>query len=130
VTLGRYVLVVVAVALLALVLAWPLVLGRLDEPARLAAGYGAALAILNAVAAYALVHWSDRRSTRAFLGAVLWGMLGRMGLLLGGIVLGVLALGLPQLPLAASLLALFAVYLVLEVAVVHRRRLAVPEAGR
>jgi len=121
---------VVAVALLALVVAWPLVLGRLDEAARLAAGYGAALAVLNAVAAYALVRWSDRRSVRAFLGAVLWGMLGRMGLLLGGTVLGVLALGLPQLPLAASLLALFAVYLVLEVAVVHRRRFALPEAGR
>jgi hypothetical protein len=130
VTLGRYVLVVVAVALLALVVAWPLVLGRLEEEARLAVGYGTSLAVLNAVAAYALVRWSDRRSTRAFLGAVLWGMLGRMGFLLGGIVLGVLALGLPQLPLAASFLALFAVYLALEVAVVHRRRLALPEAGR
>jgi len=130
VTLGRYVLVVVAVALLALVLAWPLVLGRLEEAAQLAVGYGASLAVLNAVAAYALVNWSDRQPLRAFLGAVLWGMLGRMGLLLGGIVLGVLALGLPGLPLVVSLLALFAVYLVLEVTVVHRRRLALPEAGR
>jgi hypothetical protein len=86
------------------------------------------LAALNTVGAYALVLWSSRRSTNVFLGAVLGGMVGRMALLLAAVVLSVLALGLPKLPLALSLLAYFVVFLVIELAVLHRRTSPRPEA--
>ena len=86
----------------------------------LAIFFGAALATLNTLAAHALVSWSERRSTQAFIGAVLGGMLGRMAFMLGAVVLGVLVLGLPRLPLVVSLLAYFTLFLVMELTVQHR----------
>jgi len=65
--------------------------------------------------------WADRRSTNVFLGAVLGGMVGRMGLMLAAVVVAVLLLGLPKVPLAVSLLAYFVVFLVLELALIQRR---------
>jgi hypothetical protein len=46
---------------------------------------------------------------------------GRMGLMLAAVVAGVLLLGLPKLPLAASLLSYFVLFLVMELSVLHRR---------
>lgn len=91
-----------------------------DRPARLAVAFGAALATLNTLAAHALASWSEHRSTKAFMGAVLGGMVGRLALLLGAVVAGVLGLGLPRLPLVASLLAYFTLFLVMELTVQHR----------
>jgi len=102
-------------------LAWALALRRADVPTRGAAAYGAALALANTLAAHGLVRWSWRRSTNAFLGAVLGGMVGRMGLMLAAVVAGVLLLGLPRLPLAVSLLSYFVLFLVLELSILHRR---------
>ena len=102
-------------------LAWALALRRADVPTRGAAAYGAALALANTLAAHGLVRWSWRRSTNAFLGAVLGGMVGRMGLMLAAVVAGVLLLGLPKLPLAASLLSYFVVFLIMELTILHRR---------
>jgi putative effector of murein hydrolase LrgA (UPF0299 family) len=48
-------------------------------------------------------------------------MVGRMALMLGAVVAGVLLLGLPKLPLAASLLSYFVLFLVMELAILHRR---------
>jgi hypothetical protein len=89
-------------------------------PARAAILFGAALAILNTLAAHALAAWSERRSTQAFFGAVLGGMVGRMALMLAAVVLGVLLLDLPRLPLVVSLLSYYTLFLVMELTVQHR----------
>jgi branched-subunit amino acid ABC-type transport system permease component len=108
-------------------LLWPLVLRDLEPRARWAACVGTALASLNTLAAYALVVWSQRRSTTVFLGAVLGGMVGRMGLMLAAVAAGVLRLGLPKVPLAVSLLAYFVLFLILELTLLHRRTSPQPE---
>jgi branched-subunit amino acid ABC-type transport system permease component len=82
--------------------------------------------MLNTLAAHALVLWSERRSTKVFLGAVLGGMAGRMALMLAAVVVGVLGLGLPRLPLVASLLGYFVLFLVLELTLQHRHAGRVP----
>ena len=56
-----------------------------------------------------------------FLRAVLGGMLARMAALLAAVVAAVLFLGVPKLPLAVSLLSYFVLFLVFELAVLHRR---------
>jgi hypothetical protein len=89
-------------------------------PARAAILFGALLAVLNTLAAHALVSWSERRSTPAFFGAVLGGMVGRMAVMLAAVVLGILLLDLPRLPLVVSLLAYYSLFLVMELTVQHR----------
>ena len=126
-TLGRYSLVVLllvggSLALLATLL-------PLDSSARLAIAFGGGLAAANAVVAYFLVLWSEGRPTTDFLRAVLGGMAGRMGVMLAAVVAGVLVLGLPRLPLAASLMGYFAVLLAFELTVVHKRT-SVAKASR
>jgi hypothetical protein len=120
-TLGKYTMLVLGVVAAAAVVAVPLALRDLDGPARAAIAYGTALAILNTIAAHALVVWSDGRSTHAFLRAVLGGMLGRMVAVLAAVVAGVLVLGLPKVPLAVALLFFFVVFLVMELSILHRR---------
>lgn len=111
---------VLVLALLASSFAAVALLLRPGAPARAAAAYGAALATLNTLAAHALVTWSVGRSTKAFLGAVLGGMVGRFALMLAAVVVGIVGLGLPRLPLAFALLAYFALFLVVELAVQQR----------
>ena len=130
-TLPRYTILVLGVALATLGLAWPLVLGRFDAPARWAVLFGSGLAVANTLAAHALVVWSAARpSTNAFLGAVLGGMVGRMALMLAAVVAGVLALGLPKLPLAISLLSYFVGFLIMELSILHRHMGAPAAAAR
>ena len=120
-SLLRYSLLVTGVAVATFALARAVALRRVEAPVRGAAAFGAALAVANTVAAHALVLWSARRSTNAFLGAVLGGMVGRMALMLGAVVAGVLLFGLPKLPLAVSLLSYFVLFLVMELSILHRR---------
>jgi hypothetical protein len=120
-SLVRYSILVTGTAAVTFGLVWALALRRADGPTRGAAAYGAALALANTLVAHGLVLWSSRRSTNAFLGAVLGGMVGRMGLMLAAVVAGILVLGLPSLPLAASLLSYFVVFLVMELTILHRR---------
>lgn len=120
-SLLRYSILVVGVAVATFALAWAVALRRADPPARWAVALGGALAVANTLAAHGLVLWSSRRSTNAFLGAVLGGMVGRMGLMLAAVVAGVLLLGLPKLPLAVSLLSNFVLFLVMELTILHRR---------
>ena len=47
-------------------------------------------------------------------------MVGRMGLMLAAVVLGVLLLELPRLPLVVSLLSYYTLFLVMELTVQHR----------
>jgi branched-subunit amino acid ABC-type transport system permease component len=94
---------------------------RLDTAARNAAVLGALLAAANTLLAFFLAVWSEPRATKAFFVAVLGGMGLRMGLMLGAVVAAILALGLPSLPLAVSLLGHFALFLALELTLLHRR---------
>jgi hypothetical protein len=65
------------------------------------------------------------------MGAVLGGMVGRMGVMLAGVVGAVLLLGVPKVPLAVSLLCYFVFFLVFEIAVLQQKRPGAPaEAGR
>jgi hypothetical protein len=121
VSLGRYSILVVCVAVGTLALAWPLALRRLPFEAQLAVALGAAIALVNTLSAHALAVWSSGRSTTAFLRAVLGGMVGRMAAMLAAVVAGILWLGLPKLPLAFSLLSYFLVFLVMELSMLHRQ---------
>jgi hypothetical protein len=117
VTLRKHTLVVLAVvassqAVVALA-------GWLDRPGRAAAAYGAAVAAVNAILSHTLMVLSEGRSTRAFLKLVLGGMAGRLALVIAAVLLGILALGLPRLPLLVSLLGHFVAFLVLEMVVLH-----------
>jgi hypothetical protein len=118
------------VAASSLAIAWPLGLRRLDPATGWAALYGAALAVINSIAAHFFVLWSERRSTNVFLGTVLGGMVGRMAVLLIAVVAGIVLLGLPRVPLAVSLLSYFVLFLVMEITILHRRTSPLPEAGR
>jgi branched-subunit amino acid ABC-type transport system permease component len=121
-TVGRYALMALGIAGGSLGLAWPLLSRWLDRAGRLAAVAGAALAVANTVAAYGLIRWSVGRSVNTFMGAVLGGMVGRMGVMLAAVVAAVLVLDLPEVPLAVSLLGYFVLFLVLELRVLHRTR--------
>jgi hypothetical protein len=121
VSLVRYSLLVLGVALGTLVLCWPFVLRPLDLSARAAVLFGLAVALANTIAAHALVRWSAGRSTTAFLRAVLGGMVGRMAVMLAAVVAGLLSLGLPRIPLAFSLLSYFVVFLTMELTILHRQ---------
>ena len=116
----RYLLIVMVMTAASLALVWPLLSG-LGPAAQWAVGFGGTLAAVNTALAYFLARWSEQRSPNVFLGAVLGGMFGRMMVMLGAVVLGVLALGLPRLPLAASVLVYFTVFLVFELALIHRQ---------
>jgi len=127
-SLTRYTLVVSAVATSSLLVVWgggPL---RLDlgEAGRWAALYGVSLAALNAVCAYSLVLWSDRRSTAVFLRAILWGTLGRMVALLAAVAVGIRVLDLPRVPLVVSLLVYFLLFFIMHTTIVHRRTPVAP----
>jgi hypothetical protein len=126
VSLSRYTLVVLAVVVLSVLAVWGLAARHLDAMARWAALYGGVLAALNAVCAYSLVLWSDRRPTVVFLRTILWGTLGRMLALLVGVVVGILALGLPRMPLIVSLLSYFLLFFVMQITIVHRRAPTAP----
>jgi hypothetical protein len=90
----------------------------------------AVLAVVNAIAAFALVTWASGRSTVAFFQAILGGTLARMVLLLGGALTAILALGFARVPFLLSLVAYFAVFLALEMAVVHRLKPSAAGAPR
>lgn len=121
-SLARFGAVVLAVVALSLGPAlW--LLGRgLETEGRWAALFGAGLAGVNAVGAFALVRWSHHRgSAQGFLAVVVGGMMGRMALMLAAVVWGVLGLGLPKVPLATTLLAYFVLFLVFELRVLHKQ---------
>ena len=127
-SLGRYAVFVLAVVAGSLGLLWLGFRQRLTPAAFQGIVLGGALAAANTLAAYGLVRWAERRSTNAFMGAVLGGMVGRMGLMLGAVVGAVLLLGVPKVPLAVSPRAFFMFFLVFEIAVLQRQRPGAVEA--
>jgi hypothetical protein len=130
VSLGRYTVFVLAVVAGSLGLVWLAFGHRLTGPTLRGIVLGGALAAANTLAAYGLVRWAERRSTNAFMGAVLGGMVGRMGVMLAAVVGAVLVLGVPKVPLAVSLLSYFVFFLVFEIAVLQRQRPGAVEARR
>ena len=115
-TATRYALVVLGVVAATLAAAWPAVAPE-TRPAVLC---GALLSAANTILAYVISVWSMRRSPNVFLGMVLGGMVGRMGLMLAAFAGAVLGFGLPALPLAVSVLAYFVAFLVIELTALHR----------
>ena len=122
--LARYARIVIGIAAGSLLLLWPILSGRLDQSGRTAVVAGGALAAFNTLLAFFIVSWSEKRSSNVFLGAVLGGMVGRMGLMLLAVVGGVLVFGLPKVPLAISLLSYFVLFLVLELMVLQKKTTA------
>ena len=116
---ARYAQVIVAVAGVSLALLWPIA-GRLGAGGWAAAAAGAALAVLNALAAYRLVLWSRNKPTVPFFRAILGGMLVRMALLLLAVAVTLRSATLPAVPFVISLLGHFVAFLALETAVVSR----------
>jgi hypothetical protein len=127
-SLGRYAAFVVGVVLGSLGLVWLGFRQRLSPHALQAVVLGSGLAAVNTLVAYGLVRWSRGRSTNTFMGAVLGGMVGRMGVMLAAVVAAVVWLGLPKVPLAVSLLSYFVLFLAFEIAVLHRQRPGAMEA--
>jgi hypothetical protein len=117
VSLQRYALIVLGIVGGSLGLLLP---ALQDGAARVAALTGGVLAAANTLAAYFLVRWSERRSSNTFLRAVIGGMVARMALMLGAVLLAILYLGLPRLPLAFSLLSYFVLFLVFELRILHK----------
>jgi hypothetical protein len=105
-----------------------LAVGPSDPLAVRSAAFGAGLAGINAILAYGLAVWSQNRSTNVFLGAVLGGMVARMGFLLAAVALGLGMLGLARIPLVTTLLGYFVVFLVLELKALNRRPILAPPA--
>src|SRR5262245_59843307 len=101
-TLARYATIALAITAGSLALAWPLMARWMEAAGRRAVLAGAGLAVANTVVAYGLVRWSASRPMNTFMGAVLGGMVGRMGLMLAAVLGAVLLLGLPEVPLAVS----------------------------
>lgn len=120
-SLIRYSVLVLGIAVATFALAWGVALRRADAPTRWAVAFGGALAVANTLATHALVLWSYRRPPNAFLGPVLGGMVGRMAAMLAAMVAGVLLLGLPKVPLALSLLSYFVLFLTMETSILYRR---------
>jgi hypothetical protein len=84
--------------------------------------YSALLATGNGLLALLLSHvGSKQSSTKAFFGAVLGGMVFRMGVTLGGFVVGLKVLVLPAAPLASGLLAFTACFIAAEVSLWSRQ---------
>ena len=125
---SRYAQVVTAVAGVSLALLGPLA-GALGPGGWSAAGWGATLAVLNTLAAYGLVRWSEDRPTVWFFRAILGGMLVRMTLLLAAVAVVLVTGGLSPVPFVVSLLGHFVAFLALETAVLARTATAPqPEA--
>jgi hypothetical protein len=127
---GRYAALVLGVVVVSQAVVALLFRARLEPAALYGTVLGAGLAAVNTLAAYGLVLWAQRRSTNTFMGAVLGGMVGRMGLMLAAVVAAVLGLGLPKVPLAISLLAYFVLFLVFEIAVLQKQRPGAAEGAR
>jgi len=128
VSFSRYAQVVTAVAGVSLALLGPLA-GALGPGGWSAAGWGATLAVLNTLAAYGLVRWSEDRPTVWFFRAILGGMLVRMTLLLAAVAVVIVTGGLSPVPFVVSLLGHFVAFLALETAVLARTATAPqPEA--
>ena len=82
---------------------------------------GAVLSTANALAGFLAFEYTLERSYTAMLKAVLGGMAVRLVFMLGMLVLLIKVVGLNAVPLVASLLSYYVIYLVLEVQYIQER---------
>ena len=93
-----------------------------DPSSQQAVRLSAALATMNGVCALLLAYvGATRKSTKAFFGAVLGGMVLRMATMLGGFMVGLKVLMLPALPFAVALLGYTGLFTAAEVALWSRQ---------
>lgn len=118
---AKYVLSVLGMTTASLGLVWPLLEGEAVPNPRLAVLLAAGLATLNTIGAYGLVLWSSGRSTKAFMRAVLGGMVARMAVMLAAVVAAIQWLELPALPFVIALLGYFVTFQVFELAILQRK---------
>jgi hypothetical protein len=81
----------------------------------IAAATGAALSTLNVIAGFLMIEYGFQRSYTTFVKAVIGGMGIRLAVLLGSLVALILVAHMHTVALTVSMLAFYAVYLVLEV---------------
>ena len=121
-SLTRYATMVLATVAVVFAAAVGLFGQGLGDGGRSAVLLAGLLAAANAVSSYFLATWASARESNAvFMQAVLGGMFGRMVLMLAAVVVALVVLDLPKVPLVASLITHFVLFLVLEVAVLSRR---------
>jgi hypothetical protein len=82
---------------------------------------GIALSTVNVLVGFLTIEFSFERSYTTFLKAVLGGMGVRMMVMLGATAVLIVACGLHPLALTVSLLALYLVYMVLEILFIQRK---------
>lgn len=127
---AKYALSVLGITGATLGVVWPM-LGTDDAPdPSIAVLLAAGLAMLNTIVAYGLVLWSSGHSTKAFMRAVLGGMVARMALMLAAVVAAIQWLDLPALPFVITLLGYFVTFQVFELAALQRRGRALREGLR
>lgn len=113
-SLLKYSQITSAIALGSLGLLLLVLRGAVPPASLMAIALGAGLAVSNGIAAYALIWWSGQRSNRVFFRAILGGMAARLALMLGGVAAAIAFGGIPPVPLVASLLSYFLLFLVTE----------------
>ena len=112
--------VALVVVLAAALLGYPLAAWA-SRATVVAVAAGAALSTLNVLLGYASIRFAFHRSYTTFLKVVLGGMGLRMVIMLGGLGGLIAWAGLEPVPLAASLLGFYAVYLVIEIVFIQRK---------
>ncbi len=80
---------------------------------------GTIMSTANVLLGYAAIRYSAGRSYTTFMKVVLGGMGLRMAAMLAGLFLCIKVAGMPVVPLAASLLSFYAVFLLLEIIYIH-----------
>lgn len=103
-----------------LILALPMALFATGE-VRTAVAAGAALSTVNVMLGYAAIRYSFEKSYTTFLKAVLGGMGLRLLFMLGAFIALVVGLGLHAVAFTVSLLAFYAVFMVLEIVFIQQR---------
>ena len=104
----------------ALLLAYPLAVYATPD-IRIAVAAGAVLSTVNVLLGYAAIQYAFHRSHTTFLKAVLGGMGLRMVLMLAALAGLIMLAGLPAVALTVSLMAFYAVFLVLELLFIQRK---------
>jgi hypothetical protein len=86
----------------------------------IAAAAGAGVSAMNAFFGYLAIAYAMKRSYSTFLKVVLGGMAVRLGFMLGALALLIGVLHVHAVALLATMLAFYAVYLILEILFIQR----------
>lgn len=118
--IARYIGTVVLLAALGLVALW-IWRERLGEATARGASVGLGLAAAGAVVGMMLTSWAFGRNQQQFFAAVMFGILGRLGLYCGALLYVGLRTTLQPYAMAAAMLGFYLVFQVLELRFVVKR---------